>query len=78
MCVEGGDFVDFGLAQAQFVRERAQMSGGNMPVSVLDEMKKLNEKITASLGGAQQGVNLALRCRIDLAALGQGPRRPPT
>ena len=72
MRVEGRDLVDLGQRKLHLGRERGEMRGREMPVSVLDQVQMLDQEIaSARLPPKQELAHLVERRRVDLPALGR-------
>src|SRR5262245_33578418 len=69
MRVEGRDLVHLGLRELHLGGERREMRGGEMAVSVLNEMQMLDQEIAPARRIAEQRTHLIERSRVDLAAL---------
>src|SRR5581483_200304 len=77
MRVERGDFVNLRERHLHFGGERGEMGGGDVTVAVLDEMKMLDQQITAARPVSQKGADLIKRLRLNLTTLGRSWRTAP-
>jgi hypothetical protein len=72
MVVEGGDLVDLGERHAHFLRERRQVRGSQVAVSVLNAVQVLDQQVAPTGRAAEQPAHLPQRVRVDAASLGRG------
>src|SRR5208282_2319212 len=68
MRVEARDFIHRRHGQAQDLRQRVQMRGGKLPVSVLDDVQIFDKPISHQLLARKQSLNLAKAYGVELAA----------
>ena len=66
--IEGGNFIDLGLRQSHFVRERGKVVCREVTVFVLNEVQEFDQQIAAAGLVAQKGANLLQRAIVDLAS----------
>ncbi len=70
MRVEGRGLEHFRKRQLHLVGERGEMGGGNLVISVLDQMQMLDQEVAPPRPVAEQKFDLMRGGRIDLATLG--------
>ena len=71
MRVEGRGLEDFGKRQLHFVGKRCKVGGGNLTISVLDQVQMLDQEVAAAWPIAEQTRDLICSHRVDLATLGR-------
>jgi hypothetical protein len=74
MGVEGRDLVHLGERELHLLRQRSEMRGGEITVTVLDQVQVLDQEIAPALAVAQQHAHLRERLRFNLPALGRFAR----
>ena len=70
--VEGRDLVHFGHRELHLLRERDEMTGGEMAVAVLDPVQMLDEQIASPRCITEQRTHLGERRAVDSAAFRRG------
>ena len=73
MGVKAGDLKDFHLRQVHFLGQCPHMVGGQMPICILNEVQKLDQKIAPARPLAQQCPDFGQRAIIVLSPLGMVP-----
>src|SRR5262249_54833242 len=76
MGVEGRDLVDLRERELHLGRERGEMRGRKVAVTVLDQMQMLDQEIALARALAEQRAHLLDRLRLELATLGGAPGPP--
>jgi hypothetical protein len=69
MGVEGRGLEHFGKRQLHLVRQRREMTRGDLVILVLDQVQMFDQKIASPRPVAEQQFDLMRGGRIDLAAL---------
>ena len=77
MRVKGRDLIHGCLGQSHLGAERAQMARRDAAVTILDEMKVLDQEIGAARTGAEQLTHFAKRLDVELTPLGKRTRTLP-
>ena len=66
MGIEGRDLIDLGLGEPHLMRQRADMVGRQMAVTVLNQMEKFDQQVAPAGRVAQQRLDLVQCDVIDL------------
>src|SRR5206468_1125155 len=77
MRIEGCDLITLGQSEPHLLRQSGKMRGGEMTVTILNEMQMLDHKIAAALAVAEESAYLFARLRIDLTAFWRARRPAP-
>ena len=71
MGIETGNLINFGLRQAHFLGQGADVGGAEVAVGILNEMQKLDQEIAVARPVPQKRQDVAMCLIVELTPLGR-------